>query len=257
MQAHTQENKLFPINSIVNEICNFVCTNASNYEAHEMENAIKKKVLELAREVLKLYFSEKGTGDLGTELETISGIYKRAKRIHTRIYYSIFGKLIVERSCYKQSGKENIFPLDQEANLPARSYSYVLQELMNFESLKNPYNDSSETIKKFLGLDLSVNALELVCKDGGCEYEEYYECKEVKNASSPIVVIGYDGKGVPMNHSTSKNIIGRKDNSSKPTPKKLASSKSTSKESTPPKSAPKNSKVRLGKGEKKQEKKKL
>jgi len=58
----------------------------------------------------------------------------------------------------------------------------VLQELMNLESLKHPYGDSSETIEKFLGLDLSVNSLETVSEESSGSYEDFYDNKEVEAA---------------------------------------------------------------------------
>ena len=101
---------------------------------------------------------------------------------------------------------------------------------MNIESLKHPYKDSSETIEKFLDVDLSVNSLEMVSKDSVCDYEEFYENYELKEVSSAILAISYDGKGIPMTSKESEKIKGREDN---------VESK----------------KVRLGKGEKKQKKK--
>jgi hypothetical protein len=198
MQAQYVEKNVSEIQSYVNEIFDFVVDNASKYCAHEMEEEIKKKILSLGCMYLETYFSAKGTGDKGKTLEVESGIYHRESRLYPRQYYSIFGKIKVKRTCYKKIGEENIYPLDIEANLPDRSYSYVLQELMNLESLKHPYGDSSETIEKFLGLDLSVNSLETVSAESSVSYGDFYDNKEVEAATLPVMTASFDGKGIPM-----------------------------------------------------------
>lgn len=229
MQAEGIERNLVNLDLYVNGLFEFVISHSEDYEAHEMEEAIKEKVLEFGRHLMGLYFTEKGTGDKGLELEVENTLYKRDRRLYKRNYHSIFGKIEVYRTCYRY-GDSTVFPLDKEANLPERSYSYVLQDLMNYESMKNAYKESSETIEKFLGIDLSVKALEDVSCDSSNDYDSYYEDKEVEACSCPIIVINYDGKGIPMDKKESAKIKGREEDKG-------------------------HQKVRLGKGEKKQKKK--
>jgi len=44
---------------------------------------------------------------------------------------SVFGKLKVPRTCYRTEGMKGVMPLDAQANLPERCYSYLLQEWMD------------------------------------------------------------------------------------------------------------------------------
>ena len=56
---------------------------------------------------MKCYFAEKGTGDIGDELQLENGkILKKETRIHVRNYFSIFGKIKVPRTCYRIEGEK-------------------------------------------------------------------------------------------------------------------------------------------------------
>lgn len=198
MQAVDIERNLLDVRNYVNEILEFVLENAESSQAHEMEQEIKTRVLTLGKQLLELYFDAKGTGYEGERLETEDGIYYREYKLYPCDYFSIFGKIKVQRTCYKQHGQKNIYPLNKAANLPDRSYSYPLQELMNLESLKHPYGDSTESIEKFLGIKLSVNSLEIISEDGSQSYDDFYEDRAVKPNELSIQAVGFDGKGVPI-----------------------------------------------------------
>ena len=51
----------------------FVENNAEEYKAYEMEKSIFEKILKIGRIAMKLYFSQKGTGDVGPVIKLDSG----------------------------------------------------------------------------------------------------------------------------------------------------------------------------------------
>ncbi|PIE63039.1 MAG: hypothetical protein CSA25_02290, partial [Desulfobacter postgatei] len=64
---------------------------------------------------------------VGLKLEN-GVILKRKSRLHGKDYFSILGKFKVPRTCYRLKGFCGIMPLDAQADLPDRCYSYLLQE---------------------------------------------------------------------------------------------------------------------------------
>ncbi len=103
----------------------FVESNATEFKAYEMEKSIFKKILKIGLIAMQYYFSEKGTGDVGAELKLDSGkILKKESQLRPRDYFSIFGKLKVPRSIFRLEDYWSVMPLDAQADLPQRCYSY-------------------------------------------------------------------------------------------------------------------------------------
>jgi len=179
----------------------FVENNATEFKAYEMEKSIFEKILKIGLIAMQYYFSEKGTGDVGPELKLESDkILKKERGLRPRDYFSIFGKLKVPRSSYRLEGYWAVMPLDAQADLPQRCYSYCLQELMDFISIRDSFDEAALSLKNFFGLDISASRFEVISQDTHTSYDEFYETKPVPAAESEgqIQALSFDGKGVPM-----------------------------------------------------------
>jgi hypothetical protein len=179
----------------------FVENNATEYKAYEMEKGIFEKILKIGLIAMQLYFSEKGTGDVGPEIKLDSEqILKKESELKPRDYFSIFGKLKVPRSSYRLEGYWAVMPLDIQADLPARCYSYLLQELMNFLNIRDSFDEAALSLKKFFGLDIRTSRFEVISEDSHTSYDEFYETKAMpaEESEGQLQVLSFDGKGVPM-----------------------------------------------------------
>lgn len=201
MPPYSIEQSIFEGQMEVNQLFEFVTKNAVVMDAYSMEKEIFKRVMRIALAAMKGYFAEKGTGDVGNVLELEDGtIMKREKRLLEKNYFAVFGKLEVYRSCYRVNGREGIMPLDAQANLPERTYSYFLQELMDLLSIRDSFGEAAVTLSNILGLGISSSRFEVVNRESANSYDEFYENKELPDPESEgeIQVIGFDGKGVPI-----------------------------------------------------------
>ena len=179
----------------------FVQNNATQFKAYEMEKGIFEKILKIGLIAMQYYFSQKGTGDVGPELKLDSDIIlKKDSGLRSRDYFSIFGKLKVARSSYRLEGYWAVMPLDAQADLPQRCYSYFLQELMDFISIRDSFDEAALSLKKFFGIDISMSRFEVISQDTHTSYDEFYETKPMPAAESEgeIQALSFDGKGVPM-----------------------------------------------------------
>lgn len=168
-------------------------------EAHRVEASIFKHLMELGFLLLNVFFSTHHLGDYGPTLETGEGTAERG-RPSEKSYFSIFGKLNVKRYLY-HLGADRFAPLDIVLNLPIRCYSYFLSEWVNQLTLHRAYEHTSAFLKKFLGLELSVSALETISQESATQYEAYYAGKKTLPKAEPTgawTVVSFDGKGVPM-----------------------------------------------------------
>ena len=117
---------------------------AGQLEAQEAEKGIFKRLMPLGLAALRLYFAERGTGDVGPAVEREDGVVLlREGKCRERDYFSIFGKLEAPRARYRGAGEAGIFPLDAQANLPERCYSYFLQEWMTLFAVEHPFKESA------------------------------------------------------------------------------------------------------------------
>ena len=208
MTIYDSEKSIAEGQSLFESLLQFVKDNAKDLEAHEIEKGIFERVLSIGLAALKLYFAEKGSGDHGDNLIHDDKFYPRQPGVRTRRYASVFGTCSVARTCYRRLGESGIYPLDQEANLPARQYSYFLQELMNLLSVDHPFQDGAQRLEQWLGAKWAASVLIDVAHDGTTDYDSYYEQKTApkEKEEGEIQVVSFDGKGVPMIKSEAAKI---------------------------------------------------
>lgn len=212
MSPYSVEQSILEGRMEVKELFEFVMNNAEAMDAYSMEEAIFHRVMGIGLAVMKGYFAEKGTGDVGDVLELEDGtILKKEKRLLPKNYFSVFGKFRIPRTCYRINGREGVMPLDAQANLPERSYSYLLQEWMDLLSIRDSFGEASVTLNKILGSGVSPSRFEVVNRESANSYDEFYEDKEVPTPESEgaIQTIGFDGKGVPVIKSEAAKLQPR------------------------------------------------
>jgi hypothetical protein len=170
-------------------------------QAHEVEEGIFRLVFQVAYYALQSYFAQKGTGDVGPAIEREDGVVlERESSLRGRVYFSVFGKLDVPRTCYRAPGEPGIFPLDEQVNFPDRRYSYFLQKWMSEFCVEQPFDESALKLDSFFGLDMAASVLGRVAREGQANYDAFYEQKAppAPETEGELRVVSFDGKGVPV-----------------------------------------------------------
>jgi hypothetical protein len=179
----------------------FVRERAGKLEAHEAEKGIFKRLLPIGLAAMKLYFAQRGTGDVGPAITRAdSEILPREPKLRNRDYFSLFGKFAVARTCYRKPGEPGIFPLDAQVNLPERCYSYFLQEWMTLFEVEHPFKESADFFAQLFALEVAESVLMAVAKEAPEDYEGFYAQRPMpqKDPEGELLVVSFDGKGVPM-----------------------------------------------------------
>ncbi len=201
MKALSVEQSILGGEKEIKELFKYVKTNAVGIKAYDVEQEIFSRVMKIGVSALKCYFAEKGTGDVGAELVLDNGtVLEKVSTLRSRCYFSVFGKIKVPRAYYYCEGVPGVMPLDALADLPERSYSYLLQEYMDTLSIRDSFKESEITLSKLLGLEVSSSRFEVVNQESGKNYDRFYEKKELPSSDSEgvIQVVQFDGKGVPV-----------------------------------------------------------
>jgi hypothetical protein len=172
---------------------------------HEVEQEIERRSREVSRLVLQAHVSARGIGHVGSVL-SIRGpsaeevLQFRARAVHTRELTSIFGTIDVSRQAYMAAGHSSIHPLDWELELPARSFSYVLQSRLVDEVVRGPFDEAVESIRKQTEVQVPKRSVEQVVGEAAWDFDAFYMQRAVAapEQSGPILVMAVDCKGVPM-----------------------------------------------------------
>jgi hypothetical protein len=166
----------------------------------QMERSLFRQVLHLGYQLLRLFVMVR------VESESHAPLVKRNKTVlpyHSqkgRDYFSIFGKLSIERAYFYAWGGSGHCPLDEALSLPERCYSDLLLESAELLGVEGAYGKGLRVVARLLGLDLSELALENGVAEHSQDVKAYYQQKAPFPSAEegPILVAQADGKGVPM-----------------------------------------------------------
>ena len=121
-----------------------------------------------------------------------------------RDYYSIFGKLPLERPYFYSSGVSGSSPLDQELSLGDDCYSDLVREMAEYLGVDVTFAKVGQFFMRLLGQSLSTQAISSMVSEDAVDVEQYYEQKPAPDVAdeASILVVQADGKGVPMVRET-------------------------------------------------------
>ena len=200
-------------------------------DAYVVEQELFRGGMEVMRLMLEENFRARGLGDVGPCIETDEQEPVRLgqRREHGRNYESLFGTIRVDRLGYGGRGLQSIHPLDEELNLPARKYSYALQERGARRCGRGPFDEALDELETTSAGHVPKRQLEQVVVDAAQDFTTFYEerggAAPAPTESGSIISCGIDCKGVPKRKTEEERAEPRK--------------------------------VRLGKGEKRTKKKRL
>ncbi len=225
MKALSVEQSILDGEKEIKDLFKYVKTDAVEIQAYDMEKVIFSRIMLIGLAVMKCYFAEKGTGDIGAESPLDNGaILEKVSTLRGRDYFSVFGEIKVPRTYYHSVGLSGVMPSDASADLPERSYSYLLQEQTDTQSIRDSFKESEITQAKLSGLKVSSGRLEAVNRDTGKHHDKFYEEKELPASEKEgmIQAVQSDGKGVPVIKKEAAKLKARQGKGEKRLKKKEA-----------------------------------
>jgi hypothetical protein len=200
-------------------------TAAEARTAYEVERTLFRQLLALGVALLRLFFLTRAAAQPTTPVLSSNGTplpYYDRRPID---YYSVFGKLTFPRAYFYAAQHGGTCPLDAELSLPSRCYSDLLRDWLGFGSTDAAYRETTATIERILGLELSVQSGEAMVQDDAVDVAAFYDQLPTLRAPTPlgtILVAQADGKGVPMVQTTEQPAPIRLGKGQKRTKKKEA-----------------------------------
>jgi hypothetical protein len=230
MSPLTGEGKPLNMSARLTELTGFVAAAARDgLPAHELEQGLWSRLLQLGHELQAAYFALAGDGDCGETLILADGrVVKRLPTRHGRPYRSMFGDFTLERVVYgtREGQAIKAVPLDARLALPEDKSSYLLRDWDQALAVENPYGQVNTVLARILGLKQSVAGLEAMTRTLGGAVAGYEAAHPPATPATgqQLVVLSADGKGVPLRKPADAPAIAAHDHARGPKPdrKKMA-----------------------------------
>ena len=194
---------------------------------HEIEAEIFERGREVLRKMLEAHIRARGVGDVGPGVEVAEDgetVPHTHRRLQVCSESTLFGDVRIERLAYHHPGEESIRPLDEQMQLPERSFSYPVQHTLVRRVVQGPFDEAIETVNQFTGLNISKRTAETITQDAATDFDDFYNQRTLKppEETSAIVVGTVDGKGVPMVKEERAKPVVRLGRGEKANKKKMA-----------------------------------
>lgn len=168
--------------------------------AYQIECGLLKRLLSMGRQLLLLFFVMRSKNASRDPIILENGQELPHHDEKERTYFSIFGKLPLERPYFYRWENGGQILLDAELSLGSDQYSDLLRDMAEHLGVYIAYNKSANILERFLDIGLSTRVFEKMMAEDSQEVEAYYEQKPAPNSDTEaeILVIQADGKGVPL-----------------------------------------------------------
>jgi hypothetical protein len=170
---------------------------------HDVERGLWSHLLSLGRTLFGQFLGWHGSGDCGPTVTLPTGAtVQRLEDLHSRRYVSLWGEFQLERTVYgsREGQKLAYVPLDERLQLPAGTFSYVLQDWDQALAMEQAFGQVQVTIARILELQQPVGSLEHMNREMAQPAEAFLLTRPVPPAAEEgaIVVASADGKGIVL-----------------------------------------------------------
>jgi len=157
------------------------------------------------RELLRLMFQEhldlRAAAERPVRVRDEKGLERTKRRSGERGLETIFGKTEVSRLMYKAPEHPALAPLDALLNLPTDRYSHGVRQIVAKEIARASYDEVDAIIADYSAAKIAKRQIEELAIRGAKDFDAFYELqKREKDATSDLLVISTDGKGIVMRH---------------------------------------------------------
>lgn len=202
----------------------------SQLPLHEVEREQERRGREVQRLLLEAHIAKRGIGDVGRAIEVCSsetaegGVIHTHRRLDQRHPKTIFGEIKIDRMGYSHPGLSGVHPLDDQLQLPHRSFSYELQRRLVKASVQGPFEEAIERVEESTGTMIPKRSAEQLVVEAACDFDAFYQerISPDETQTGPILIGSADGKGIPMVKATPADRVVRLGKGEKANKKKMA-----------------------------------
>jgi len=185
-------------------------TAAQQLPLHEIEREQERRGREIQRRLLEAHIAQRGSGAVGAAIEVDASeedgvpLLHSHRRMEPRHPPTIFGEITVDRMGYLHPGEATVHPLDEQVELPHRSFSYELQRRVVKAAIQGPFEEAIERLEESTGVTMPKRCAEAILVEAAVDFAAFYQQRTplAPEATGPILVGSADGKGIPIKKET-------------------------------------------------------
>ena len=169
----------------------------------DLETLLEQQGRELMRQLLQAHLDWRAQATPTTPVVGADGVERTHQRAGTRALETLLGTVQVTRDGHGARGRETLFPLDAELNLPSERYSFGIRRRAAEEATKGAYDEVVTILGTHASAAVAKRQVEEVVRRAAQDFDSYYLERRLAwptetGPSSQILVLTFDGKGVPM-----------------------------------------------------------
>jgi hypothetical protein len=169
----------------------------------DLETLLERQGRELMRQVLQAHLDSRAQTTPTTPVVGADGVERTHQRSGTRALETLLGTVHVTRDGHGARGPETLFPLDAALNLPAERYSFGIRRRAAAEATKGAFDEVVKILGTHASAAVAKRQVEEVVQRAAQDFDSYYLGRRLAwptetGPSSKILVLTFDGKGVPM-----------------------------------------------------------
>jgi hypothetical protein len=169
----------------------------------DLEALLEQQGRELMRQLLQAHLDLRAQATTTRPVVGADGVARTHARHGTRPLETLLGTVEVTRAGHGARGHDTLFPVDAALNLPAERYSLGIRRRAAEEATKGAFDEAVRVLTAQSGAHVAKRQVEEVVRRAAVDFDHFYFERRLAwpaetGASSEVLVLTFDGKGVPM-----------------------------------------------------------
>jgi len=169
----------------------------------DLEALLEQQGRELMRQLLQAHLDLRAQATTTGPVVGADGMARRHARHGTRPLETLLGTVAVMRAGHGARGHDTLFPVDAALNLPVERYSLGIRRRASEEATKGAFDEAVRVLTTQSGAHVAKRQVEEVVRRAAVDFDHFYFERRLAwpaetGASSDVLVLTFDGKGVPM-----------------------------------------------------------
>ena len=167
----------------------------------DIERLLAKEGTEFIRGLLQAYVDARSAAEQPVNVVGADGVPRPHARTSTRTVETPFGEVSVTRQLYRAVGVPAVAPLDAALGLAEEKYTLEVRRIVAEESAKSSFDEVVELLEKRTGASVPKRQVEELAVRSSQDFDEFYAPRlREAEATSDLLVLSFDGKGIAMRH---------------------------------------------------------
>ena len=182
------------------EMSEYLASKEALAQRHQdLEDYAEREGREWIRRMLQGHYDLRGAVECVVRACGRDGVLRTFRRPSSRPMLSIVGQLDIPRLAYQAQGVEGLHPMDATLNLPPELYSHVVRRAVAERAACDSYDEVAVAIHDRTGVAIGKRQTEEMAARAAKDFDDFYARREaVEENTSDLLVLSFDGKGVPM-----------------------------------------------------------